>query len=822
MNFNNHTVNPEKHATRSFNFTNRALSWQELLIFNAFIVLLILLTASTVTIAQTNHSVTFGVYEEKSPVSYATVVIRNFKDTLQQVLITNENGFCIARNISKDTRYQILIRQLGYEPYADTLVIGDKTTLDIHLKLLPGQLHEVTIKGAQGYVTRVGPKLLVNVQDLKKFTTETSILGIMNYAPGVIVDNGRISLNGRPGTKVLIDGRDQLNFSTQQLKTILAENVKTIEIIENPTAQYDASGTGGVINIITKKNFGEQFTDTFSPNFTSGKTNSAGLNNDIVFSTDRLLLNSSLSYINNGAIADKRFIQTSRDTQNPFKIEDLGNSNERSRYSSGSIGMDYKLTKQQVLSAGASLFHTNSDNYINSVQTYSGQNIGLAGNAIFNGYNGKNGTNAYAYLGLNTTLDTLQSTRKIFIDFTSYKSNQSVDNSANGPSQQQLTQGTVLNHTKLISGNLDYNRILNKKTTLDYGLHYAASFLKSDSKYGFSNHGVNTNESQGTDYTEQQGAVYADLNRNYERISISLGLRAEYLYFDNQFFQSNTTGGKFDKSYFNIFPTFNINYVATEKATFSFFGGRRIVRPPYTYFSPYINVINNFSYFTGNPALVPSFVYNVGSSLLLNHKYSLSFSYAYTDKAIGSIQYYNPETSTTIYTIGNLSNQHNLNLSAFIPVQLTEKISLRMSSAAFFNKYKNTLQTPQYKPKGSLGYYFRINAAYEVTPLLTVNSTYYYLSAYQQLQLQRSERSYLDLGFNYTVKPDQLTIKLTFNDLLWKYNSSEHSISSASALDTYDRYDTRKIELGLTYRFGGMKSKKRTTESKNEDRYRLN
>jgi len=109
-----------------------------------------------------------------------------------------------------------------------------------------------------------------------------------------------------------------------------------------------------------------------------------------------------------------------------------------------------------------------------------------------------------------------------------------------------------------------------------------------------------------------------------------------------------------------------------------------------------------------------------------------------------------------------------------------------------------------------------------VTKSLSINSTYYYFSAYQQLQVKRCERSYLDLGFNYNLKPNKFAIRLTFNDIFWKYNSSEHSISEGSLLDTYNRYDTRKVELGVTYSFGKIKERKRATQSQNENRYRLN
>jgi iron complex outermembrane receptor protein len=767
-------------------------------------------------------NVTFRCLDENKPAPFISVMIKNLTDSNHTMLITDENGQCLARNLSPTYRYQIAVRQPGYVPYTDTLIIGVQTSVEIHLSQLATNLKGVTIEGTKGYISRVGPKLLVNVQELKKFTNETSILGILNYAPGVIVDGNQISLNGRPGTKILIDGRDQLNLTNQQLKTILAENVRSIEIIENPSAQFDASGTGGVINIITRKNFSKRFVDTFNPTYTRSRTNSASLNNDIILSTDRLLINSSVSYINNGAVANKTYFQTSSNNIETFRVNDDGRGDERSRYASASAGFDYKITERQVLSGGASIFHTNGDNYANSIQQYEGKNTGMGNSAMFNSYNGTDGTNSYFYLGLNTKLDTLQSARKIFIDFTTYKSDLAVDNRASNPSRYQLTRGDAFNHTKLISANLDYNKTLNKITSVNYGMRYAASFLKSNSQYNFSTLETQTGELQGTHYDEQQGAAYIDINRNYKRLSVSFGLRAEYLYFNNQFLIGNTSNHKFDKSYFNLFPTFNINYAATDNATYSLFGGKRIIRPPYSYFSPYIKVINNFSYFTGNPSLVPSFIYNIGSSLLLRHQYSFSFSYAYTAKTIGSVQNYDQSHTTTIYSIANLGGQHNLNLSAYVPVKISAMINLRLSSAAFFNKYHNTLDLPQYKPKGSVGYYARINGAYEISESLTVNSTYYYLSAYQQLQLKRSERSYLDIGCNYTIKPDKFSFRLSFNDILWKYNSSERMIAEASSVDTYNRYDTRKIELGLTYSFGQMKSGRRTNSSQNENRYRLN
>jgi len=72
------------------------------------------ITITNYSIAQVNPSTTFIVFEEHSTAPFSTVVLRNLKDRIQQVYVTDENGQFVAQNLRSTISYQLLVKHLGY------------------------------------------------------------------------------------------------------------------------------------------------------------------------------------------------------------------------------------------------------------------------------------------------------------------------------------------------------------------------------------------------------------------------------------------------------------------------------------------------------------------------------------------------------------------------------------------------------------------------------------------------------------------------------------------------------------------------------------
>lgn len=197
----------------------------------------------------------------KKPIDYATIALytTDGKAPINGV-VTDEKGNFKFENI-RAGNYKIVASFLGYPaktitPVATTPAKPDKNLGVISLAPSQRALKEVTVVGQAALIENKIDKIVYNVE--KDITasggTATDVLG---KVPMVSVDmNGNVSVRGDQNVRVLINGKSTgasaANLS-DVLRSIPADQIKNIEVITSPSAKYDAEGSAGIINIITKQ-----------------------------------------------------------------------------------------------------------------------------------------------------------------------------------------------------------------------------------------------------------------------------------------------------------------------------------------------------------------------------------------------------------------------------------------------------------------------------------------------------------------------------------------------------------------------------------------
>ncbi|MDO3628815.1 TonB-dependent receptor [Mucilaginibacter sp. BT774] len=197
----------------------------------------------------------------KKPIDYATVALFA-TDGASPIngVVTDEKGNFKLNNISSGS-YKVTVSFLGYPAKTITPVITSPSKPDKNLgviSLAPSQrtLKEVSVVGQAALIENKIDKIVYNVE--KDITasggTATDVLG---KVPMVSVDmNGNVSVRGDQNVRILINGKSTgasaANIS-DVLRSIPADQIKNIEVITSPSAKYDAEGSAGIINIITKQ-----------------------------------------------------------------------------------------------------------------------------------------------------------------------------------------------------------------------------------------------------------------------------------------------------------------------------------------------------------------------------------------------------------------------------------------------------------------------------------------------------------------------------------------------------------------------------------------
>ncbi|MFB9842584.1 TonB-dependent receptor domain-containing protein [Mucilaginibacter ginsenosidivorans] len=197
----------------------------------------------------------------KKPIDYATIALyaENVKAPINGV-ITDEKGNFKFENVQAGT-YKVTVSFLGYPSKTINSVITtpgkpDRNLGDIFLAPSQRSLNEVTVVGQAGLVENKIDKLVYNVE--KDITasggTASDVLG---KVPMVSVDiNGNVSVRGDQNVRLLINGKQTGSSAANLadvLKSIPADQIKNIEVITSPSAKYDAEGSAGIINIVTKQ-----------------------------------------------------------------------------------------------------------------------------------------------------------------------------------------------------------------------------------------------------------------------------------------------------------------------------------------------------------------------------------------------------------------------------------------------------------------------------------------------------------------------------------------------------------------------------------------
>ena len=237
---------------------------------NSILLLLLLFFFTAIASAQVIKVTVSGTIKEaakKTPLPFVNVTLLLSQDSsFVTGAITNEDGIFSLANVPSGT-YVLKVTYVGYQPKIQSTLVGQLSPFlnigTIELTEQAAQLGEVTVTAQQ--------EAIASTLDKKTFTlgdnitqAGSSALEAMKNLPGVTVDNdGKVLLRGNDRVMVLIDGRQTAltGFGNQTgLGTIPASAIEKIEIINNPSAKYDANGNAGIINIIYKKEKKDGFT----------------------------------------------------------------------------------------------------------------------------------------------------------------------------------------------------------------------------------------------------------------------------------------------------------------------------------------------------------------------------------------------------------------------------------------------------------------------------------------------------------------------------------------------------------------------------------
>jgi hypothetical protein len=706
------------------------------------------------------------------------------------------------------------------------LIAQDSTKTSDTSKKFHQRLAEVTVTARRPLMTQEIDKTIVDVKNMVSAAALNTI-ELLERIPGVTVNgNGDISLNGRSGVSVLIDGRSTY-MSAQDLaaylKSIPAANLDKIELIDNPSAKYDASGNA-VINIKLRKNRNAGLTGNINSGLSQGKyfrsNNSVNLN----YSRKKLNVFSNIGFSTadeyNTDVFDRKYFDASNNIASSVLLlnEAFSKNHNINIYS----GFDYSLTDKTSL--GASFGYNEGKRTLDF--DYTGNELSGSSEGTNITKDDRNNIN----LNLNLVHRYNNDGHELSADFNylDYRSgsDRKLQNQLYNDSsmliRDEMFQYLVPVKSRIYVFKADYVRPYSNQMRLEAGVK--SSVINNDNVSDYFNRDGGSSvfvpeNSNHFQYNENINAAYANLQKSWKRWQLQLGMRLENMQATGkQLGNIAVEKSEFKKSNTELFPSVFVMYKldSAGKNSLSLLTVRRINRPNYFQLNPFQFVKDQYTYTTGNPGLDPQFQYR--TELKFQHKQLYWFGLSYnkftqvifnTTEVVGEKYINRPDNLAggfmVILNSGlNVSPERWWNLSY---VLRTARLGLRA------NAYDEVVNADAFVVRFEMMNFFTLSK--------TINAELggYYASKDLNGQAYTKQMYRMNVALQKKIWNERGSIRIGVDDIFhsWKFRNYSFGLKQSSYYQTSES-DTQRFNVSFSYRFGkDSNSRKRRQGNVNEE-----
>ena len=775
-----------------------------------------LLLQSCIAFAQ--HQVAGTVTDSiGKPVDAAVVVLMNTQDgnVIQQGITSLDGKY----RMSAEGRVQIYISCMGYKQHISHELIIKTDTIIPPIKLQSENfvLDDIVIVGEkQSPSVKIEKGKMIFTPKNSSVITGSTALEVLKKTPGVFVDGeNNISIGGKNSVLVILNGK-QTYMQKDELVTLLkatpSSSVSSVEVMHNPSAQYDAEGSGGIININMNRKKPEGF--FFSLNNGVSYWENLRENTELSFSytKNRFSLSGNYNHVFGYYNMDYGMhrIQEGKDYYSPTQDTD------KRKTISGNLIMEYALNDKHLIGArmdANTLFgpgQTNTVTEIRDANTMELEQILYASNDYYTQKGNRYGGNLY-----------YMATPKEGVSYNLNVNYAWFDGGSGNwqPNKYVSPDGSVLQDNLYKSVNsrdiniyaVSYDQkhpLWNGE--LKSGLKFSS--VNADNEYQFYNvdNGQETiDKSQSNDfrYKEQILAGYILYSHSLgDKISMEAGLRGEYTFSDGLLHTIDGEGDENNKSnYFNLFPTFNLNYQINDSHALTLSYASRIDRPAYQDLNPFEYLLDELSYWKGNPFLTPQKSHKIALTYSHNRT-AITASYSYMKDYKAQITD-TLSVSKVIMTPRNIGKQQRASLTLYQGINIARWWEINLNLIGYY--VKNDIAFDQYRKFDLDGFagIFSIQNTVRLPWQVQMELNGSYITKHLGASNEHIKPSgYVDIGFSKSFANKKWTVNLAMSDIFWTNRWDNDSSFNGFQLWNWGKSESRQLRLNVTYRFGKEKN----------------
>ena len=703
------------------------------------------------------------------------------------------------KKFNSDTNLGTIFLEEDIAQLKDVVVIAEKSTVEIKL---------------DKRVYNVGKDMMVK---------GGTVSDVLDNVPSVTVDpDGTIALRGNENVRVLIDGKPSglagINIA-DALKLLPADAVEKVEVITNPSARYDAEGSGGIINIVLRKGKAQGINGSVV--LSAGDPEAYGASSNLNFRSDNfnLFSNFGYNYRNSpgNSLNDAEYFN-SDGTTSSFVNERRKNNRLNEGFNSN-FGIDLFLDKKTTWSNALTFSKSRGKNPDN-VFFYNFDDT-FTPTFVRNRFNDQKNNDFNFEYSTNFTKNFEKEDHKLTIDVAI---SQNRDNDSSiiydqiiGDSSSLFTESTLNNQKQ--QRNLfqtDYVLPIGENGRFEAG--YRGNFQNNLTEFAIE---PNTLYSNTLEYKEYVNAFYTQYGNKINKFSYFLGVRFE----DSDIEVNSLTTNNFNnKKYNNFFPTATVNYEFSDSNSMSLSYSKRINRPRGRFLNPFSTYSSNINIFQGNPDLNPAYTNAIDLGYLKRWSKLTLNSSVYVNITDESFQFIRKESGLFVDGIPvilstpiNLSKEYragfefNVNYTPYKWWRLNGNLNVFRNENQGDYKYVDYLgnDVVQNFDNIATSWFTRISSKVTLPYKVDWQTNLTYNAPQNSAQGKRLDMTSVNLAFSKDILKDKGSITLNVSDL---FNTRKRRFTNEieNVVSSYSEFQwrQRQITLAFTYRFNKKKNER--------------
>lgn len=769
-----------------------------------FLYLLIIFLMPINTLAQSRDCNIIGkiVDETQEPISYASVAIFNGTTPIAGVITDEKGNFAITTKQSNN-EYSLVVNFIGYEK-AQQSFTANNNKIDIGIITLKNAtvaLDEIVVSANETATKSTVEHTTINASSFIS-SSKGSAIDVLRSSSNINIINNDVSIRGNSNILILFDG---IPTTISDLSTIPASTIKSIEVITNPDASHDASGTGGIINIISQKSKNEGVSGMITSNygfnhFSTGNIiisyntpkNSWRMNYSTKYDDD--VINTTLNrVISATSLQTFQQIHATKTTfNNNIALGTDIRINPRNRLS---IDVKCILPRQNIEQKLHNTFISKDANYeefrFNDV-TWNRENL-EASIAYFNILKPE-----ISEISIKTSISKIWGHRPSYY----YLDNEPINRSKSGGSP--LIQSIQADYSHKLN-----NGVFSSGVKISYRQNdiYHKFYTMKNGEWDYSSD--MSNDLLHTELIPAAYAMYSSLIG--KNISYKVGLRGELSSVSLKSTFNNVD--KRNNSFF-LSPTLSISYSAQKNQELSLALSRRIGRPTYPQLNPYMSMVDATTFEQGNMYLKPEKSTKLDLCYSLKNEYIHFFTDAYlnhTKDYISQITTISNDKLITTYINADSDIKTGLDISLkFIPLKW---LNVSLNANTFY-----VYTDGEYNGVNimNFGWANNSNLLLNIMPWkgADIQVQYFITTPQHYPQLTTAHTHQMNIGIKQRLLKDKMSLSVLVTDIFDSYKWEIYSHNNLFDISNISKNKSRMLWLGISYNFNSFKQKlNKTTET---------